>query len=71
MKIPLEVLIEDRERTRRSRTPEQRPFIEAPRPVRRDHDEPSRKSETEIQIGYGEEDEQSDRGVVIISIWDD
>ena len=71
MKVPLEVLIDDRERERRSRAPQERPFIEAPRPMRREYDEPSRKSETEIQIGYEEEEEDSERGVVIISIWEE
>lgn len=38
-------------------------------PMYRDDPAPS-ETETTIDIG-GEEDEETDRGVVIISIWDD
>jgi hypothetical protein len=72
VRIPIEALIEAERRKEETRNSFVRPFLEAPRPMpmyRDDKPAPSR-GETAIDIG-GEEDEESDRGVVIISIWDD
>jgi hypothetical protein len=71
--IPLEVLINERDRQERLRSREERPFLEVPRPQPepRHSEEAPKKSETVIRIGHDDESDESDRGVVIISIWGD
>ncbi len=73
MRIPIEALIEQERRREREKSSFEQPRLEAPRPMPMYRDEtpaPSRRGDTSIDIG-GEEEEESDRGVVIISIWDD
>lgn len=71
MRIPIEALIEAERKREREQNTFERPFLEAPRPMPMYRDDPApSETETTIDIG-GEEDEETDRGVVIISIWDD
>lgn len=71
MRIPIEALIEHERRREQEQSGFERPFLEAPRPMPMYRDEnPATPTETTIDIG-GDEEEHSDRGIVIISIWDD